>query len=96
MPTNTSRDRRRDLIYNESSMWNETGSKRKDKAIQILDEEPGVLLLNLNTSCLQAGWRPVHHATHQTSCHPWHHLTTWCAITAGMFPELVFHICVAT
>lgn len=48
-------------------------------------------LFNLYTSCLQAGWSYQHTMLHkQTSCHPWHHHTTWCAITAGMFPELVF------
>ena len=53
--------------------------------------------LNLHTSCLRAGWSYHHTTLHkQTSCHPWHRHTIWCAITAGMFPELVFHVCVAT
>lgn len=72
-------------------------ARKRTRALKFLMRSLVFSVLNLYTSCLRAGWSYQHTTLHkQTSCHPWHHHTTWCAITAGMFPEIVFHICVAT
>lgn len=98
-PTDTSRDHRRGLSCSQWIMRcgvRQEGRERR-KALKFLMRSLVFSLLNLYTSCLRAGWSYQHTTLHkQTSCHPWHRHTTWCAITAGMFPELVFHICVAT
>lgn len=72
-----------------------TGRKRKNEGIKILH---GGVLPAQSVHLLSPGRleRPAHRAM-ETSCHPWHCHTIWCAITAGMFPELVMcHIRVAT
>lgn len=99
-PTDTSRDHRRGL---SCSLWIMRCGVRQEgrgrmKALKFLMRSLEFSLLNLYTSCLWAGGSNQHTMLHeQTSCHPWHCHTIWCAITAGVFPELVFfHICVAT
>lgn len=63
-----------------------------DEGIKILDEEPGVLpaqsahLLSLGR--LELPGTPRY--THRQAATPWHHHTLRCAITAGVFPDLVF------
>ena len=99
-PTSTSRDHRRGLSCSHESCDVEWDRKVEKKSEGIKNSWRGALVfapLNLHTSCLRAGWSYHHTTLHkQTSCHPWHRHTIWCAITAGMFPELVFHVCVAT
>lgn len=62
-----------------------------DEGIKILDEEPGVLHASICTPPVSGQVGTTRHATlhTQTSCHPWHHHTLGCAITAGVFPGLV-------
>lgn len=62
-----------------------------DEGIKILDEEPGVLPASICTPPVSGQVGTTRHTTlhTQTSCHPWHHHTLGCAITAGVFPDLV-------
>lgn len=62
-----------------------------DEGIKILDEEPGVLPASICTPPVsgQVGTTRLTTLHTQTSCHPWHHHTLGCAITAGVFPDLV-------
>lgn len=99
VPTNANRDHRFGLSCSQWIMRCGVRQKGRErtKALKFLMKSLVFSLLNLYTSCLQAGWSYQHTTLHKpTSCHPWHHHTIWCAITAGMFPELDFHICVAT